>query len=236
MRGSARSRRRTRRDGSNRGTQRGKARLDRFAPALAGGLCAGLAGSSAEAQQGKAAGEVPVRPRRTVAIPDDRARIDGIDGGADLSNTARPELDDGCFPTDNPALERVLATTPHDIEVKNSMIGDLEIGEVWLLPPTLTLRYRFSPRGAFSLCLGADVNYTWLYGIGEKDPIQKSDIDPAFGQALQVGFDFRLGDRRYPNVDIEKIFLDAGAEIDRAIDAEVGIDPRIFGLGVGYRF
>lgn len=213
-----------------------KPRLGRFAAALAGALLVGLAASAAEAQQGKSAGDLLVRLRGIAVIPDDRARIEGIGGDTDLSNAVVPELDFTYFLTDNLALELILATTPHDIDVKNSAIGDRKIGEVWLLPPTLTLQYHFMPKEAFSPYLGAGVNYTWFYGIDEKEPIDKIDIDPSFGWALQAGFDYRLADRWYLNVDVKKIFLDADAEIDRAIDAEVEIDPWIFGLGIGYRF
>lgn len=213
-----------------------KPRLGRFAAALAGGLLVGLAACAAEAQQGKSAGDLLVRLRGIAVIPDDCARIEGIGGDTDLSNAVVPELDFSYFLTDNLALELILATTPHDIDVKNSAIGDRKIGEVWLLPPTLTLQYHFMPKEALSPYLGAGINYTWFYGIDEKDPIEKIDIDPSLGWVLQAGFDYRLADRWYLNVDVKKIFLDADAEVNRAIDAEVEINPWIFGLGIGYRF
>lgn len=190
----------------------------------------------AEAQQGKSAGNLVVRARGIAMIPEDRARIETIGGDTDLSNVVVPELDFSYFSTDNLALELILATTPHDIDVENSAIGDRKIGSVWLLPPTPTLQYHFLPRGDRSPYVGAGVNFTLFYGIDEKNPIQKIDIDPAFGWALQAGFDYRIADRWYLNVDVKKLFLDADAEINRAVDAEVEINPWIFGSGVGYRF
>ncbi|MCX7629921.1 MAG: outer membrane beta-barrel protein [Geminicoccaceae bacterium] len=177
-----------------------------------------------------------VRARGIAMIPEDRARIETIGGDTDLSNVVVPELDFSYFSTDNLALELILATTPHDIDVENSAIGDRKIGSVWLLPPTPTLQYHFLPRGDRSPYVGAGVNFTLFYGIDEKNPIQKIDIDPAFGWALQAGFDYRIADRWYLNVDVKKLFLDADAEINRAVDAEVEINPWIFGSGVGYRF
>lgn len=188
------------------------------------------------AQTGKSAGDLMVRARGIAVLPDDRAQIDTIGGDTDLSNAFVPELDFSYFLTDNLALELILATTPHDIKVKNSVIGDRKIGSVWLLPPTLTLQYHFLPKGDFSPYVGAGLNFTWFYGIDEKGPVQKIDIDPSFGWALQVGFDYRLADRWYLNFDVKKLFLDADAEINRAIDAEVEINPWIVGVGIGYRF
>lgn len=213
-----------------------KVRPARLASVVGGVLLAALTAGPAAAQSGKSAGDVLVRLRAIAVIPDDDAQIDTIGGDTDLSNTAVPELDLSYFLTDNIALELILATTPHDIDVENSAIGDRKIGEVWLLPPTLTLQYHFMPKETFSPYLGAGVNYTWFYGTEDKSPVDKIEIDSSFGWALQAGLDYRVADRWYINFDVKKIFLDADAEINRTIDAEVEINPWIFGLGIGYRF
>ena len=38
------------------------------------------------------------------------------------------------------ALNLIAATSQHDVSVKGSALGDVKLGSVWVLPPTLTLQ------------------------------------------------------------------------------------------------
>ncbi len=54
-----------------------------------------------------------------------------------------PELDITYFFTKNIAAELILGVTPHNIYGAGTL-GGLDVGKVWLLPPTLTLQYHFT--------------------------------------------------------------------------------------------
>src|SRR3546814_8360966 len=89
------------------------------------------------------------------------------------------------------------------MSVKNGTGGDTGLGNVWLLPPTLTLQYHFLPKSDFSPYLGAGVTYAVFYNEDVAAGLRKVDYDNAWGVAFQAGFDYRLTDRWYFNADVK---------------------------------
>jgi outer membrane protein len=184
----------------------------------------------------KSDGDWLVRLRGIAVVPDESLSADGIPGAnAEVDDAYVPELDITYFFTPNIALELILATTPHDVSGRGALSG-ADIGDVWLLPPTLTLQYHVTQFGAFKPYVGAGVNYTIFYNAdaGQFDSI---DYDDAFGFALQAGFDYEVAEGWYFNVDVKKLWLETEWKINGgAIRGDVTLDPWIFGVGIGYRF
>lgn len=200
-----------------------------------GVMMAGMAAAPAQAEfQGKSAGDFMVRARAIGVIPDESATVTVLGGDVDVSNEWVPEIDFSYFLTDNIALELIAATTNHDVTHSSG----LSLGEVNLLPPTLTLQYHLMPKERLSPYVGAGVNYTIFYN--EDAPggaVTGIDYDNAFGFALQAGVDYAVADNWYLNVDVKKIFLSTDVSINGgAITADVDLDPWVVGFGVGYRF
>jgi outer membrane protein len=188
---------------------------------------------------GKSAGDFLVRLRGIAVIPRDNADIDPIGGDTELENTGVPEIDFTYFITDNIAVELIAATTNHDVVAENTSIGDVDLGDVWLLPPTLLAQYHFFTKEIVSPYVGAGINYTVFYGIDEPNNgiITDIDYDNSFGWALQMGVDVRLDERWYLNADVKKLWLDSDVSINNgAINADVDMDPWIVGMGIGYKF
>ena len=173
-----------------------------------------------------------VRVRAIGVVPDESASVSPIGGSVSIDDDYVPELDISYFFNDNIAAELVLATANHD--VSSSVVGSL--GDVALLPPTLTLQYHFTPDRTFSPYVGAGVNYTFFYNEHGAAGLP-IDYDDSFGWALQAGADFKINEEWSINVDVKKVFLSTDVSIaGGAVTADVDIDPWIFGLGVGYRF
>ncbi|MDT8340797.1 MAG: OmpW family outer membrane protein [Longimicrobiales bacterium] len=180
-----------------------------------------------------------IRLRGIGVIPDESATISAIGGDVDISNTVMPELDFTLFLTPNWALELILATTEHDVVATGTTLGDVDVGSVWLLPPTLTLQYHFLPDGTFRPYLGAGGNLTFFYSEDVPgNPVSDADYSTAGGFALQAGADIAVGtDGWFLNVDAKKIFLNTDVELNGgAITADVDIDPWVLSAGIGYRF
>ncbi|PKP72058.1 MAG: OmpW family protein [Alphaproteobacteria bacterium HGW-Alphaproteobacteria-5] len=201
-----------------------------------GVVMAGFAAVPAQAEfQGKSAGDFMIRARVLDVVPDESASTT-IGGDVNISNEVVPELDFTYFVTDNIALELIAGITKHDVSHKPTGI---DLGEVSLLPPTLTLQYHFMPKERFSPYIGAGLNYTFFYN---EDPAAGSavtsiDYEDNFGYALQAGIDYAVADNWYLNLDVKKIFLSTDVSMNGGtIRADVDIDPWIFGAGVGYRF
>jgi len=182
-----------------------------------------------------------IRLRGIGVIPDEDSSDWNIGGSPDLSidDAVVPELDISYFFTKNIALELILAVTPHDIDAEGSIASTGEIGDVWLLPPTLTLQYHFD-MGAFKPYVGAGVNYTVFFNEDSGSNFSNLDLDNEFGWVLQAGFDYHLQGNWFFNVDVKKLWLETDASVtlnpNTSVTADVDIDPWIIGVGIGYKF
>lgn len=180
-------------------------------------------------------GDWMIRVRALGVLPDESSTISPIGGKAHVDNSVVPELDISYFFTPNIAAELILATTPHDVEVRG-LGAPIDVGDVWLLPPTLTLQYHFTQFKGFKPYVGAGVNYTMFYN---EDPgsMTSVDYDNSFGPALQAGVDIALKEHWYLNFDVKKVWIDTTADFNSGgVRADVDIDPWLVGLGLAYRF
>lgn len=185
-----------------------------------------------------------VRLRAVGVAPDESASIGIIGGDVAISNALIPELDITYFFTENFAAELILGTAKHDVQAINTAAGDLNLGSVWLLPPTLTAQYHFytSDKKVFKPYIGAGVNYTLFYNVKSGDVADVS-YDNALGYAAQLGFDLMLDETFFINVDVKRLFLSTDVSVDASnlapgliIPAEVDINPWLVGVGVGMKF
>ncbi|MCW4470890.1 outer membrane beta-barrel protein [Flavobacterium sp. MFBS3-15] len=212
-------------------------------------LCTGFA--NAQEENSNEFKRWQVRLRGVAVTPDESASIGIIGGDASISSTFIPELDFTYFFTKNIAAELILGTSKHDVHTTGSDISaiggpthtDVDLGSVYLLPPTLTLQYHFMPDSDFRPYAGAGINYTIFYGVDEGNTIKDVEYDNAFGFALQAGLDYAINDKFFVNVDVKKIFLKTDVTVDASnladglsIPAEVDINPWLFGFGVGMKF
>mgnify|MGYP001000852943 FL=1 len=179
-----------------------------------------------EAFRTKQAGDWLVRGRATTVVPMDGGNVEnratGVDTGLDVSNITNsviPELDFTYFWTRNIATELVLGTTRHKVEAT----GGVDVGNVWLLPPTLTVQYHPLPDSRISPYIGAGINYTIFYGEGGGLP--GFDVKNDFGFALQAGVDYALSGPWSLNFDVKKLFLRPEAVTSTLRVDNVKIDP-----------
>lgn len=182
-----------------------------------------------------------IRARLISVIPDEKAAIETIGGDVSIKTAFVPELDFTYFFTENWAAELILATTKHDVKAVNTAVGNIDLGDVWLLPPTLTVQYHFTG-GKLKPYVGTGINYTIFYGVDEGPVANDIDYDNSVGFALQAGLDYDLNDKWFLNLDIKKIFLQTDATINATsalgatVGADVDINPLVVGLGIGMRF
>ena len=169
------------------------------------------------------------------------------------SNTI-PELDISYYVTKNIALELILALgTKHDVKTSSNGTGatllSRKLGEVNLLPPTLTAQWHFNPDQTFDPYVGAGVSYVRAMDNGltastsaGAAPIR---IDRnSWGPAIQAGFDVNFKDGWLVNFDVKKIWFDTDVKLDaaalgvsgyRKID-NLDIDPLVVSVGFGKKF
>jgi outer membrane protein len=228
---------------------------------VAAALTAALAPSFVMAE----AGDVVVRLRASHVAPDESSKLGEKTDAAYGAGTANalygsasanlkvdentiPELDVSYYFTKNIAAELILALgTKHD--VKTSGNGQThKLGDVNLLPPTLTLQWHFNPDQTFDPYVGAGVSYVRAMNNGlNYEGIAPIRIDRSnWGLALQAGLDINLENRWLVNFDVKKIFVDTDVKLDtqgalgtpsgyRKIDS-LDIDPWVVSVGFGKKF
>ena len=185
------------------------------------------------------AGDVILRARALAVKPQEDATITGAVTGSsiDIDTSVVPELDLSYFLSKNIALELIAAVTPHDVHASGTSAGNLDLGSAWLLPPTLTAQYHFNEHKGFKPYIGAGVNYTLFFDEDAGSSINSIDYDSSFGPALQVGMDYMLNEHWMLNADLKKIWINSDVKINGgAVNADVDINPWVFGVGIGYKF
>ncbi|NWG45922.1 MAG: OmpW family protein [Alphaproteobacteria bacterium] len=198
-------------------------------------VVAGLAGAAKAAEN-----KFEIRVRALSVVPDEDADISQIGGDVSIDTSVVPEFDLSYFITDHISVEVIAAITPHEITAKNNPVGTIDLGGVWLLPPTVTLQYHMNPHGVYDPYVGAGINYTHFFGANEPAGFD-IEYDDSVGFALQAGIDIRVKENTYLNLDVKKVFINTEATIRNPltvtpIKADVDIDPWIIGVGVGIRF
>jgi len=194
-----------------------------------------LVASSALVAPALAANDSPwmVRARGILVAPSESADV-SIGGDVEIENSVVPEVDVTYFLSENFAIEAIAAVTPHDV----THTFGVDLGTVWLLPPTVTLQYHFDPKGAaMRPYVGVGVNYTTFFGVDEPAGLNV-EYDDSFGLALQAGIDIPFGNGWSVNIDVKKIYINTDVSITGTVTAEADVDinPVVFGMGVGYRY
>ncbi len=187
------------------------------------------------------AGNFVVRGRALVVAPQEDATIGGTGGitgnSISIDNSVVPEVDFSYFFTKNIAAEVIAGVTPHDVKAKGTSAGDLDLGSVWLLPPTVMVQYHFDEMNKFKPYVGAGLNYTVFFNDDAGSSINNIEYGNSFGGALEVGMDYMLDDHWMLNADVKKVWINSDVSINNSsVTADVDINPWLVGVGVGYKF
>lgn len=177
-----------------------------------------------------------VRVRALGVVPDEQSSVSAggtpLAGDIKVSNALVPEVDLTYFFTDHIGAELIAGTARHEMDFNGA-----NLGEAWILPPTLTVQYHFARDQAFSPYVGAGINYSLFYGESAGTGFNDLDVDNGVGPAVQAGFDYWLNDHWGLNLDVKKIWMNVDASLNNgAIKADVDLDPWLIGAGVSYRF
>lgn len=196
-----------------------------------------------------------VRARVISVMPDDAGALSvggtRLPGSVSIGDQYVPGLDITYFFTRNLAAELILGVTPHDVKATSVSVPDaltnasIDLGDVWLLPPTLTLQYHFRNDSGWKPYVGAGVNATFFFNEDAGPVADGIDYDTSFGPALQVGFDYDLDGQPGGwalNFDVKKVWINTDVAVDftaalgAKVNADVDINPLIIGVGLGYKF
>jgi outer membrane protein len=175
-----------------------------------------------------------VRLRGIYIMPDEKvdSRLAGL--RLTVDDAVTPELDLEYFITKNFSTELVLALSKHDIMSDN---GGINNGSVWLLPPSLYVKYHPIPTAKVSPYVGFGMNVVMPFdeklNLGGVDTPFK--VYTSIGWAAKVGADVRITDHVYLNIDA--MYYDCRPDMNiGGTKYKLDINPFILGTGIGIRF
>ena len=185
-------------------------------------------------------GTVELRLRAVVVDPEDSSSsISGIGGVLSTSVTAGPELDFTYFFTKDLAIEASASASDHTVSAHSTSINNPTVGDVWLLPPTVTLQYHFGNGATIDPYVGIGANYAIFLDASHQGPFSSVSYDNTLGAAFQAGADFSLGGGWVANFDMKQLLVSTTAHTtigDTVVNAKDDINPLLIGIGIGYRW
>jgi len=182
------------------------------------------------------AGDFLIRLRAIGMMPDAKGTTNTLGGNAWVRTEYAPEIDFTYFFTDNIAAELAVSTSNHHVELRNSTIGTLDLGDVRFVPVTAIIQYRFRPDPRLSPYLGVGLNYLIAADESTGSSITSISYSNGFGFAFQAGADLVFDNNWSFNLDLKKLLTATDVSINGgAITAKgTDINPWIVGVGVGY--
>lgn len=203
------------------------------------------------ATQAAERGDFQLRGRVIGIVPDDDSgEISGVAGsGVSVDSAATLELDATFFLHSNVAIEVIAAAAKHDINGTGSAAALGRVADTGVLPPTVTLQYRWNTDGKVQPYIGGGFNYTIFFDEDTTPSLDgflgtpaRVSLDESFGWAAQFGVDFRIKENWYFNFDLKYLDVDTTAVISDAATGvelarvDVDINPWVPGIGFGYRW
>jgi outer membrane protein len=171
----------------------------------------------------------------------DSGNISGVPGGkVDVKSSTGATLTFAYLMTDRIGVE-LLGSLPfkHDIEGAGTLAGTGKLAETKQLPPTVLLQYYFNPQGTIRPYVGAGVNYTTFFSTKTTGVIAGTSIDlkDSWGLAGEAGVDVDLGGNWFANAAVWYVDIKTKATISGGVGTvDVGINPWVGSVGIGYRF
>ena len=213
-----------------------------LASAMTGALIAG----PAQAKQG----DILLRVRTIMVAPNEKSGsiLPAFPGEkVSVDNSIMPEIDVTYMATDHIGFELIAATTKHSASGRTGTTGSIgKLASTWVLPPTLTMQYHPVVDGHIRPYVGAGINYTLFYAEDASTALEtavgktKVHMKDSVGWAGQVGVDIDLNDKIFLNIDVKYIDIDTRARLATTAAGvqrvKLGLDPLVFGVGVGMRF
>jgi outer membrane protein len=180
-------------------------------------------------------GDILLRARAILVEPGEEGTVSRpIGGEVSLSRAVIPEIDATYFWTPHIATEIILGAIPHDVKVKNSARGEIDVGSVWVAGPAVMMQYHHPVTETVTPYIGLGGAYAVFLS-------NSKEVDIEYGQEpaliAQAGVNVQISENWFANADVKKAWLSTDAKVNGgAITAEVNLDPIVAGVGIGYRF
>lgn len=211
-----------------------------FIATLAAVTLTGGAAFAQEAFEAPKAGTIKLDIRLTGIVPDESGAILTAAGAATglnvkVNDSFVPTIGIEYYVTPAVSLELIAGSGNNTVKAVGGATN-IEVSELWHVPPTLTAKYHFAPESRVSPYVGAGLTYIWFASEDGKNGFNV-DLKDDFGYALQVGADFATKGPWSVNVDLKHVAFETDANINfGALKSKVTLDPWVASVGIGYKF
>ncbi|WP_189519792.1 OmpW/AlkL family protein [Kushneria pakistanensis] len=147
-----------------------------------------------------------------------------------------PTLDLSYFLTDHWSLEAMAGVISTDYRLKDSVLGDLDIGRVKSASVSLAAQYHFRPDGALNPYMGAGINHTRPLSIKTVSGIPDIEMESLTSPFLDAGLDYRLSGDWFANASVRYLITPTQHFSGDGFSAKSDTDVMTLGVGIGLRF
>ena len=167
---------------------------------------------------------------RALELRAENSNTPSLDSALAINDKVIPEIDFSYAFNNNWSSELVL-TYP---QKHNVLANGAAIGTVKHLPPSLLLQYHVTTESGVSPYLGAGLNYTRF--MQAHLPAGVAVGKQSMGLVGQAGIDFEIAPNTYFNIDYKFIKMKTDVTAGGAKLTTLGLNPSLFGVGIGRRF
>lgn len=131
-------------------------------------------------------------------------------------------------------VEPTIGFSTHDVEVEQTGVPELQLGEIDLMALSANLNFHFLRESRVDLYAGPTVGYA-LWGDLESDVFQMDfSTDDEFIYGVNLGLDVPFGDSSWEfAAAFGLLFTDVSVE---GSPSDIGMDPMVLKIGASYKF
>ncbi|PPT47860.1 OmpW/AlkL family protein [Xanthomonas arboricola] len=207
---------------------------------LLGAVVLSMSPSLAAGEQAAAAparGDVLVR---VMALDVTVARIDStipsVGGKVDTPDKLVPGADLSYFIADHWAVEGQGGPFVRVYRVRQSLIGDFDVGRIHTRAVSLVLQYHLRPSAKLKPYLGLGLNYAWSGDVEPAAGIPDFKVSDITSGIASLGGDYRVTDRWFLSGSVRYLLSPTYQFRGHGFNATVKLDTLVVGAGIGYRF
>ncbi|WP_456267372.1 hypothetical protein M1D97_08795 [Kushneria sp. AK178] len=189
--------------------------------------------ASSDVQQGdwllrlKVAGLIPTH---------ETSRTTPLGGHLDTPSTVLPTLDVSCFLTDHWAIEVSGGTFSSDYRLRDSLLGDLEVGTIKSGSVSLVAQYHFRPETALRPWLGLGLNHAWPISIDPEEGVPDFRAGRLTSPLLDAGLDYPLWGAWFASASMRYVMLPTQRFEGNGFNARSRLNILIMSAGLGLHF
>ncbi|REC96317.1 OmpW/AlkL family protein [Kushneria indalinina] len=159
-----------------------------------------------------------------------------LGGHLDTPSTILPTLDVSYFLTDHWAVEMSGGTFSSDYRLRDSLLGDLEVGRIKSGSVSLVAQYHFRPDTAIRPWLGIGINHTWPISIDPEEGVPDFEASRLTSPLIDAGLDYPLWGPWFASASMRYVMLPTQRFEGDGFSARSRLNVLVMSAGLGLHF